>query len=64
MLMGFDEDDYNILIKNDVNLTNHNKRKAFTNERLTKMAGNSIVVDVLEAVFQQLIDINEMFFNE
>ena len=64
MLMGFDEDDYNILIKNDVNLTNHNKRKAFTNERLTNMAGNSIVVDVLEAVFQQLIDINEMFFNE
>lgn len=62
--MGFDERDYDVLVKNNINLTKHNKRSAFTNERLTKMAGNSIVVDVLEVLFKQLIDINETFFSE
>lgn len=64
LLMGFDERDYDVLVKNNINLTKHNKRSAFTNERLTKMAGNSIVVDVLEVLFKQLIDINETFFSE
>lgn len=64
LLMGFDEHDYDVLVKNNINLTKHNKRSAFTNERLTKMAGNSIVVDVLEVLFKQLIDINETFFSE
>ena len=61
MLMGFDEKDFNILTQNRIKLTKNNRREAFTNDRLTKMAGNSIVVDVLEAIFRQLMDIDEKF---
>ena len=42
-LMGFDDRDIDILIKNKI-----------SNTQLYKMAGNSIVVDVLEAIFEML----------
>ncbi len=47
-LMGFDDSDYEILEKNDISKT-----------QLYKMAGNSIVVNVLEAIFRNLFDIKE-----
>ncbi len=58
LLMGFDERDYDILINN-----NFNSRKNalfFSRDKLYKLAGNSIVVNVLEAIFDQIIDINEL----
>ena len=42
-LMGFDDEDVEILIENKI-----------SNTQLYKMAGNSIVVDVLESIFEKL----------
>lgn len=44
-LMGFEDKDINILIENKI-----------SNTQLYKMAGNSIVVNVLEEIFKSLID--------
>ena len=57
LLMGFDERDYNKVIENNIPTTR--TRKFFTLEKLIKLAGNSIVVDVLEAIFRQIIEIDE-----
>lgn len=43
-LMGFDDRDLDLLVKNRI-----------SNTQLYKMAGNSIVVDVLEAIFEMLL---------
>ena len=51
-LMGFEEEDFELVIGNNPQVT---KRR---------MAGNSIVVDVLEAIFKQIIDINTKIFGE
>ena len=54
-LMGFDEDDYISLKKN-----NFNSRKNslfFSRDKMYKLAGNSIVVNMLEAVFDQAYDL-------
>lgn len=60
MLMGFDESDYDNAVKNNPMYTK--TRKLLTTEKLVKMAGNSICVNVLEAIFEQIIEINEDFF--
>jgi len=60
--MGFDESDYEILISNNIDVTKN--RKLFSESKLIKMAGNSIVVNVLEAIFTQIIDIKSIFENE
>lgn len=44
-LMGFEDKDVDMLIENKLSKT-----------QLYKMAGNSIVVDVLEAIFQKIFD--------
>ncbi|EIQ0328955.1 DNA cytosine methyltransferase [Staphylococcus pseudintermedius] len=49
-LMGFDDEDY-YKVANE-----HPTRKNATNGTLYKQAGNSIVVQVLEAIFKQIID--------
>lgn len=49
-LMGFDDDDYNAaLIANPT-------RKGCTNGSMYKQSGNSIVVNVLEAIFEVVLD--------
>jgi DNA (cytosine-5)-methyltransferase 1 len=48
-LMGFDDEDYKAVLKE------HPTRKGCTNGILYKLAGNSIVVDVLEAIFKVLL---------
>lgn len=48
-LMGFDDEDYEAVLKE------HPTRKGCTNGILYKLAGNSIVVDVLEAIFKVLL---------
>lgn len=57
MFMGFDEEDYQRLIDNDFNVPNN--RSFFTYNKLYKLAGNSIVVNVLEYIFIQLDYINK-----
>lgn len=44
-LMGFDDSDVDILSENNI-----------SNTQLYKMAGNSIVVDVLEEIFCELLN--------
>ncbi len=60
MLMGFDEDDYDKAIK--LNPYYKKGRRLLTNEKMIKMAGNSICVDVLEAIFRQVVEINNQIF--
>ncbi len=50
-LMGFDDEDIDILIENKI-----------SNTQLYKMAGNSIVVDVLEEIFVELLNQYENVF--
>lgn len=57
LLMGFEEDDFQALIDNNFKVRKN--RNFFTTTTLHKMAGNSIVVKVLEYIFEQIRDINE-----
>lgn len=61
-LMGFDEVDFEKVISNNPQI--NKSRKLYTTEKLIKMAGNSIVVDVLEAIFTQILEINKKYFGE
>lgn len=60
MLMGFDEEDYEKIMSNNVLLKKDGW--AFTRDRIIRMAGNSIAVNVLEAVFSQMLDIHHVFY--
>lgn len=55
LAMGFDECDYEILMENNFDVAKN--RKLFSESKLIKMAGNSIVVNVLEAIFMQVMEI-------
>lgn len=56
ILMGFYEKDYDVLVNN--NFITRGKSLFFSRDILYKLAGNSIVVDVLEYVFDQMVDID------
>lgn len=58
LLMGFDEKDFEILIKN--NFYSRKNSYFFSRDKLYKLAGNSIVVNMLEAIFNQVIDLNNI----
>lgn len=60
MLMGFDESDYEKLIDNNPELKKDHC--AFPRDRIIRMAGNSIAVNVLVEVFRQLMDIHSVFY--
>lgn len=62
LLMGFEEKDYQALIDNDFNKKGN--QRFVSREKMIKMAGNSIVVNVLEAVFKQIAFINENIIQE
>ncbi len=55
MLMGFSEEDFNKV--NDVKLISRGSTKFFTRDILLHLAGNSIVVNVLEQIFTQIINV-------
>lgn len=61
-LMGFDEADFNRVISYNPQIAKN--RKLYSTEKLIKLAGNSIVVDVLEAIFRQIMDINTEILGE
>ena len=63
-LMGFEEEDFDKVIDGDIFADKAKRRKLFNIERLHKLAGNSIVVDVLEAIFKQIIFINSNILGE
>lgn len=58
LLMGFDETDYEKLIDNNMNT--RGKSLFFSRDILYKLAGNSIVVNILEAVFNQMLAIKKI----
>lgn len=53
LLMGFEEKDFQILMDNDFKF--RGKQDFFAREKLIRLAGNSIVVNVLEEIFKQLM---------
>ena len=56
LLMGFDEKDFQILVDNNFKIKGRN---FWGREKLIKLAGNSIVVNVLEEIFKQIVDIDK-----
>jgi len=54
-LMGFTEEDYDRVIAG--NMPTKRNQKFFTRDNVLHIAGNSIVVQVLESVFSQIIEI-------
>lgn len=61
-LMGFDEEDFDKVISDNPMVTK--SRRLYSTEKLIKLSGNSIVVDVLEAIFRQIMDINTDILGE
>lgn len=61
LLMGFDEKDYQALIDNNLQITK--SRTLLSNSKLLKLAGNSIVVNILEEIFREIIQVNESIIN-
>lgn len=61
-LMGFDEADFDKVISDNPMVTKG--RRLYSTEKLIKLAGNSIVVDVLEAIFRQIMDVNTDILGE
>lgn len=59
LLMGFSEKAYDRLISNNIQVGSN--RAILSNSKLIRLAGNSIVVQVLESVFKQINEINEFF---
>lgn len=58
LLMGFSENDYDNLISENINITD--SRTLLPASKLLKLAGNSIVVPVLEAIFKQILEIKHL----
>ena len=57
LLMGFNEEAYDTLLRNNIFITK--KRKMLSFSKLYILSGNSIVVPVLEEIFKQIYTINE-----
>ncbi|SEU01138.1 DNA (cytosine-5-)-methyltransferase [Enterocloster clostridioformis] len=61
LLMGFDEQDYESVAANNIFI--RKDKLLYSRERFEKLAGNSIVVDVLVAIFAQVDQLNTMLWN-
>ena len=62
LLMGFDEADFDLLIENNIKITK--TRKFLSDSKLLKLTGNSIVVNVLEAIFKEMYHIDRIYFQK
>jgi DNA (cytosine-5)-methyltransferase 1 len=62
LLMGFEDKDYEALV--DGNFKKDISKDFFTTTKIVKMAGNSIVVPVLEEVFKQMIYVDDHFLSK
>ncbi|MGK0719907.1 hypothetical protein SUB233_01175 [Streptococcus uberis] len=61
LLMGFDEDQFDRLVES--NFETKKGYRFLSTSKLLKMAGNSIVVPVLEEIFKQVIEIENLLKN-
>lgn len=60
LLMGFKESDFDRLLDNNFEaIKNVN---FFTRDNLIQMAGNSIAVNVLEAIFRKVVELDELLY--
>ena len=60
LLMGFKESDFDRLLENNFEaIKNVN---FFTRDNLIQMAGNSIAVNVLEAIFRKVVELDELLY--
>lgn len=57
LLMGFENNDYDLLTK--PNIISRKNYKLFTRDVIYKLTGNSIVVDMLDHVFKQIIQLHK-----
>jgi len=62
LLMGFTEEQFDLLMNNNIDIAGG--RKILPLSKLIRLAGNSIVVQVLESIFKQVEYINENLLNE
>ena len=62
LLMGFDEADFDLLIENNIKITK--TRNFLSDSKLLKLTGNSIVVNVLEAIFKEIHHIDRVYFQK
>lgn len=62
LLMGFDEEQFDLLMEHNIDLSEG--KKILPNARLIRLAGNSIVVQVLEKLFLQMLDIQTSVLNQ
>lgn len=62
LLMGFDEDDFQFV--KDQNITISKNRKFISHAKFLKLAGNSIVVNVLEEIFKTVNTIDKTYFEK
>ena len=60
LLMGFDEKDYESIIEKNPEV--HKGRYLFSRDKIIRMAGNSIPVNLLEYVFRQVSDLDKSVF--
>lgn len=58
LMMGFEEKDYDNLLDNNFEIRQNGQ--FLTRDKLNKLAGNSIVVNVMEEVFRQIIEIKNL----
>lgn len=62
LLMGFKEEQFESLLENNIAIGKD--RKILPSSKLIKLAGNSIVVPVLERIFEQIVEINNEILNK
>ena len=62
LLMGYSEDDFDLLLENNFEIQKN--RMMLADSKLLKLAGNSIVVDVLSEIFLQIEDIKDKIFSK
>lgn len=60
LMMGFDEKDYDVLVNN--NFASRKNALFFSRDKLYKLAGNSIVVNMLEAIFRQVVELDKELY--
>lgn len=61
LLMGFKEEQYDLLVENNIIISPTADRRMLAPSKIIKLAGNSIVVEVLEAIFTNMLEINDLF---
>lgn len=62
LLMGFKEEQFDLLMENNIDIGNN--RRFLSQPKLIQLAGNSIVVQVLESIFKQFDEIDKGFYRE